>query len=282
MKRQSQRGYPLALTVAGSDSGGGAGIQADLKTMQELGVFGTSALTAVTAQNSMGVHGVFPLAVEAVAAQMDSVLADMGADAVKTGMLFAPDIIRVVSEKLGQYGSKPVTVDPVMIAKGGAPLLQEEAVETMKVYLFPLAEVVTPNIPEACALLGLQEEDIRSEADMVEAGRALLRYGSRAVLIKGGHLPAGAAAGECVDVLVTGGEEPLMFRTPRLPTKHTHGTGCTLSSAIAAMRARGESLPDAVRGAKHFVTAAIAAAVPTGQGIGSLWHAAHREVPAGR
>ncbi|PZD95154.1 bifunctional hydroxymethylpyrimidine kinase/phosphomethylpyrimidine kinase [Paenibacillus sambharensis] len=282
MQQSQQREYPLALTIAGSDSGGGAGIQADLKTMQELGVFGTSALTAVTAQNSMGVHGVYPLSVETVAAQMDAVLSDMGADSVKTGMLFAPDIIRVVSAKLGQYGRIPVIVDPVMIAKGGAPLLQEEAVETMKVHLFPLSEVVTPNIPEACALLGLQEDDIRSEADMAEAGRALLRYGCGAVLIKGGHLPAGSAGGECVDVLVTGGAEPSMFRTPRLPTRHTHGTGCTLSSAIAAMRARGENLPDAVRAAKHFVTAAIAASVPTGQGIGSLWHAAHREVPAGR
>lgn len=258
-----------AITIAGSDSGGGAGIQADLKTFQELGVFGTSAITAITAQNTLGVQGVYPLPLEAIAQQIDSVLSDIGTDAVKTGMLFSAEIITLVAEKLNRYGPYPLVVDPVMIAKGGAALLQAEAVEALRRDLLPIATVVTPNVPEACAILGT--EDIHNVEQMIEAARRLHELGPRYVFLKGGHLDGD----EAVDVLFDGTEAAL-YRSPRIRTKHTHGTGCTTASAIAAGLAKGLPMADAVAEAKRFITAAISSSLAIGQGIGPTNHAALR------
>ncbi|MFB9755722.1 bifunctional hydroxymethylpyrimidine kinase/phosphomethylpyrimidine kinase [Paenibacillus hodogayensis] len=257
------------MTIAGSDSGGGAGIQADLKTFQELGVFGTSAITAITSQNTLGVQAVFPLPLDTIASQIDSVLSDIGADAVKTGMLFSADIIRLVADKLRLYGPQQVVVDPVMIAKGGAALLQNEAIEALRRELLPLAAVVTPNVPEASAIL--DGAVIRSVDDMIEAARSLHRLGPRYVFLKGGHLEGE----EAVDVLFDG-KEARLFRTPRIRTKHTHGTGCTTASAIAAGLAKGLPIDEAVALAKRFITAAIGSALEIGSGIGPTHHAALR------
>lgn len=258
-----------AMTIAGSDSGGGAGIQADLKTFQELGVFGTSAITAITAQNTLGVQGVYPLTLEAIGQQIDSVLSDIGTNAVKTGMLFSADIIRLVAEKLNRYGPYPLVVDPVMIAKGGAALLQTEAVEALRQHLLPIATVITPNVPEACALLGT--ESIGDIGQMTEAARRLHQFGPRYVFLKGGHLDGD----EAVDVLFDG-NEAILFRSPRIRTRHTHGTGCTTASAIAAGLAKQLPMAEAVSEAKRFITAAIAASLNIGQGIGPTNHAAWR------
>ncbi|MEF3313042.1 bifunctional hydroxymethylpyrimidine kinase/phosphomethylpyrimidine kinase [Paenibacillus sp. GYB004] len=260
---------PKAITIAGSDSGGGAGIQADLKTFQELGVFGTSAITAITAQNTLGVQGVYPLPLEAIGQQIDSVLSDIGTDAVKTGMLFSADIISLVADKLNRYGPYPLVLDPVMIAKGGAALLQQEAVEALRRELLPIATVLTPNVPEACAILGSQE--IGSVEQMIEAAKRLHELGSRYVFLKGGHLDGE----EAVDVLYDGSEANL-YRSPRIRTKHTHGTGCTTASAIAAGLAKGLAVNDAVSEAKRFITAAIASGLEIGKGIGPTHHAALR------
>jgi len=258
-----------ALTIAGSDSGGGAGIQADLKTFQELGVFGMSALTAVTAQNTVGVQGVYPLSPEAVGQQIESVLSDIGADAVKTGMLFSADIIAVVAQKLRSHRVERLVVDPVMVAKGGQPLLQKEAVDALRQLLFPMATVVTPNVPEACELLGVTQ--LRTMDDLVDAARELHRLGPRYVFLKGGHLEGD----EAIDVLFDGAEASFV-RAPRIRTKHTHGTGCTTAAAIAAGLAKGLPVDAAVAEAKRFVTAAIASALPLGSGIGPTNHAAYR------
>ncbi len=268
---------PRALSIAGSDSGGGAGIQADLKTMQELGVFGMTAVTAVTAQNSVGVHGIFPVPVEAIVQQIDAVLSDIGADAVKTGMLYGPEVTLAVAEAVERHRIRRLVVDPVMLAKGGSPLLLAEAIDVLVTQLLPLAELVTPNIPEACVLLGWQESDIRSETDMAEAACALQRLGPANVLVKGGHLGPVHGSGNCVDVLAgVAAPDPVFYRSPRIDTPHTHGTGCTLSAAITAGRAQGIPLPEAVGRAKAYLDSAIAHAVRTGSGIGSLRHAAHR------
>jgi len=275
--RKTRLPVPRALTVAGSDSGGGAGVQADLKTMQELGVFGMSAITAITAQNSLGVHGVWPLPPEAVAAQIDAALGDIGADAVKTGMLHDAAVIEAAADALGRHPVPCLIVDPVMIAKSGDRLLREDAKDALVRLLLPAAELVTPNIPEACALLGISEHGIRTERDMIETARELLALGSRNVLLKGGHLTEDN--GVCADVLCgADAPEPVVIRAPRVATRHTHGTGCTLSAAVAAMRAKGMPLVEAVRSARRFLGEAIAHAVPTGAGVGSLWHAAHRAV----
>jgi hydroxymethylpyrimidine/phosphomethylpyrimidine kinase len=263
------------LTIAGSDSGGGAGIQADLKTFQEFLTYGTSVLTAVTAQNTLGVQGVYPLSPAAVEAQLRSVLDDIGADAVKTGMLVNGEIIGCVAGLLAEYGVRKVVVDPVMVAKGGAPLLADEAVDRLKASLLPQACLVTPNIPEACRLTGMSE--IADLAQMEEAARLIHQYGVQAVLVKGGHLPSGDA----VDLLYDG-KRRVTFRSPRIRSRHTHGTGCTLSSAIAAGLALGRDLETAVREAKRFVHAAIEAGSSgiAGRGIGPLDHAVYRR--AGR
>ena len=250
------------LTVAGSDSGGGAGIQADLKTMLACGVHGMSVLAAVTAQNSVGVQGAWELPVEAVVAQLDSVLADIGVDAVKTGMLASPALVHAVAERLTGVAA-PLVVDPVGVSKHGDPLLQQEAVEVLRSELVPLATVVTPNLPEVEQLTGVRVED---ESGLRAAAEAVLALGPRWVLVKGGHLP-----GEAVDLLTDGAAEHVL-RSPRLDNRHTHGTGCTLASAIASRLARGDEMPAAVAAAKEYVTGAIAGGFALGAGIGPVDH----------
>jgi hydroxymethylpyrimidine/phosphomethylpyrimidine kinase len=254
---------PRVLAVAGSDSGGGAGIQADLKTMLALGVHGMSVVTAVTAQNSTGVHGYWELPVEAVDAQLTAILDDIGVDAVKTGMLASPDLVAVTAKRLREVDA-PLVVDPVCVSKHGDPLLVDSAVAAIADHLLPIATVVTPNLPEVARLTGVVVTD---SAGQHKAAEALLALGPRWVLVKGGHLPVGDA----VDIL-TNGEELIELATPRLDTVHTHGTGCTLASAIAAYLAQGRSVPDAVRAAKDYVTGAIAAGFPLGSGIGPVDH----------
>ena len=256
-------GVPKALTIAGSDSGGGAGIQADLKTFSAFRVFGMSAITAVTAQNSLGVQGVFNLPPEFVSLQIDSVLSDFGADAIKIGMLATAPIIAVVAERLRAHAPEKVVLDPVMIAKSGDALLQPEARTALVKELLPLASVVTPNLHEAEALAGMP---VATERDMEEAARRILALGPRTVLVKGGHLRDSAT-----DILWNG-RDFARFPAPRLPSNSTHGTGCTLSSAIAAGLARGHALKDAVSEAKAYVTAAIREGFQAGGGVGALRH----------
>jgi hydroxymethylpyrimidine/phosphomethylpyrimidine kinase len=264
---------PTALTIAGSDSGGGAGIQADLKTFQELSVYGTSVITVLTAQNTLGVQGVFPQSLDVIEAQLDSVLSDIGANAVKTGMLYSAEIISLVAKKLKFYGVQNIVVDPVMYAKGGAALLQREAMDALKSELLPLATVITPNIPEACELLGVERLGM---SDIPEsAGRQLLELGPRYVLLKGGHLEGR----QSIDWLV--GQElpkPVAFESARIATKHTHGTGCTLSAAIAAELAKGQPVQESIAAAKRFITAAIASGLQIGGGIGPTDHGAYRRL----
>jgi hydroxymethylpyrimidine/phosphomethylpyrimidine kinase len=259
-----------ALTIAGSDSGGGAGIQADLKTFQELGVFGTTALTALTAQNTLGVQGVFPQRLEVIEQQLNSVLSDIGTDAVKTGMLFSAEIIKLVSIMLQKYAVKNIVVDPVMIAKGGAELLQEEAVVALKKYLLPIATVITPNLPEACKLLNRQT--INSVEEMERAAIDLAEYGPTYIVVKGGHLTNNRS----VDVLYDG-TSFTYFDQERIETKHTHGTGCTFAAAITAELAKGKDIKEAVTTAKAFITAAIANGLSIGGGIGPTNHSAFRK-----
>jgi hydroxymethylpyrimidine/phosphomethylpyrimidine kinase len=257
--------FGRALTIAGSDSGGGAGIQADLKTFSALGLFGTSALTAVTAQNTLGVTGVYPLEPAAVAAQIDAVLSDIGTDAAKTGMLFNAPIIEAVADRIRHYGVDRLVVDPVMIAKGGAPLLLQEAVAALKELLLPLTLVVTPNLPEAEVLTGLT---ITDRLGMRRAAEAILAMGARAVVIKGGHLEGE----EAVDLFLAQSGTPVWLPAPRLETRHTHGTGCTFSAAITAGLAAGLDLLAAVRQAKRFISDAIATAPGYGAGHGPTNH----------
>ncbi|HVW81249.1 MAG TPA: bifunctional hydroxymethylpyrimidine kinase/phosphomethylpyrimidine kinase [Mycobacteriales bacterium] len=254
---------PRVLTIAGSDSGGGAGIQADLKTMLALGVHGMSAITAVTAQDSTGVHGYWELSPEAVRAQLDAVIDDIGVDAVKTGMLASPELVAVAADKLGSVPA-PLVVDPVCVSKHGDALLVEPAVTAIVEQLLPLATVVTPNLPEVERLTGLAVTDRDGQH---RAARALLDLGPAWVLVKGGHLPRGDA----VDLL-TDGTTTVELATERLDTVHTHGTGCTLASAIASYLALGRDVPEAVSGAKDYVTGAIAAGFPLGAGIGPVDH----------
>ncbi|GAB2932036.1 MULTISPECIES: bifunctional hydroxymethylpyrimidine kinase/phosphomethylpyrimidine kinase [Streptomyces] len=253
---------PRVLTVAGSDSGGGAGIQADLKTMLALGVHGMSVVTAVTAQNSLGVRGAWELPVEAVRAQYRSVVDDIGVEAVKTGMLASAELVETVAELLAATDA-PVVVDPVGVSKHGDPLLAASALDSVRERLLPTATVATPNLDEVAQLTGVR---VASEAGMREAARAVLAYGPRWVVIKGGHL-----AGDAVDLLTDGSEEHWL-RAPRYDNRHTHGTGCTLASAIAAQLARGLTVPEAVAAAKEYVTGAIAAGFPLGGGIGPVDH----------
>lgn len=257
------------LIVAGSDSGGGAGIQADIKTVTALGAYAATAITALTAQNTLGVHGVFPVDVAFIAQQMELVLDDIGADAIKTGMLHNAEVIETVVATLERRAPlTPVVVDPVMVAKGGASLLDNSATETMKRRLLPRAAVLTPNIPEAEALVG---GEIASVEDMKEAAAALLKMGPRAVLLKGGH-----REGDMVtDILareVEGETRIESFRSRRIDTRHTHGTGCTLASAIAAGIAHDLDLASAVRRARAYVLQALKTAPGFGQGHGPLNH----------
>jgi hydroxymethylpyrimidine/phosphomethylpyrimidine kinase len=253
-----------ALTIAGSDSGGGAGIQADLKTFAAYGVFGTSALTAVTAQNTVAVTEVHVLPVALIRAQIDAVLGDIGTDAVKTGMLATAAVVRAVADAIAAYRLPAVVIDPVMISKSGNTLLDVEAVAALRERLLPLADLVTPNAPEAAALTG---HEVHSVATAREAALRLHALGPKAVLVKGGHLPGD----EVVDVLYDG-THLHELRGPRIPGPHTHGTGCTLASAIAAGLARGIALEPAVVDARAYVAGAIAHAPRLGRGHGPLDH----------
>ncbi len=266
-----RRPVARALTIAGSDSSGGAGIQADLKTFAAYRVFGMSAVTAITAQNTRGVAAASLMSAELVRAQIDAVADDIGVDAAKTGMLGDGHIIESVAEAVRRHGISTLVVDPVMVATSGDPLLDAGAVEVLVHRLLPLAACVTPNLAEAEAIVGFPVEDA---ASMIAAGRVLLDTGARAALIKGGHLE-----GDAVDLLLTGDAETWL-RTPRIDTAHTHGTGCTLAAALAAGLARGWTLQQAARSAKQYVHAAILAAPGLGGGHGPLWHG--RSLPAGR
>jgi len=250
------------LTVAGSDSGGGAGIQADLKTMLALGVHGMSVITAVTAQNSVGVQGYWELPPEAIAAQLASVLDDIGVDAVKTGMLASAGLVELVAASLTPVEA-PIVVDPVGVSKHGDSLLAADAMAVLRDRLLPLATVVTPNLHEVRQLTGVT---VTGEGDLLRAAEAVLALGPSWALIKGGHLP-----GEAVDLL-SDGSTLLELRAARHDNRHTHGTGCTLASAIAAGLATGLDVPSAVRAAKDYVTGAIAAGFALGAGIGPVDH----------
>jgi len=254
------------LIVAGSDSGGGAGIQADIKTVAMLDAYAATAITALTAQNTEGVFGVLAIPPEFVRRQIEVVLDDIGADAIKTGMLHDAAVIETIAAVLKEHAAAtPLVVDPVMVAKGGARLIEPGAIEALKRLLIARAEIVTPNLPEAEILCG---GTIDSVAEMQTAGEALLGLGCRAVLMKGGHLP-----GEVVsDVLVTAGAVKV-WESPRIATRHTHGTGCTLASAIAAGLAQGQDVESAVDRARTYVQRAIAGAPGLGRGHGPLDHA---------
>jgi hydroxymethylpyrimidine/phosphomethylpyrimidine kinase len=256
-------GVPKALTVAGSDSGGGAGIQADLKTFSAFRVFGMSVITAVTAQNSVGVSGVHNLPPEFVAQQLDAVLGDFGADAVKLGMLSTAPIIRTVADRLRAHGQARLVLDPVMVAKSGDPLLQPDARAALVEAMLPLAEVVTPNLHEASVLADIA---VATETDMEEAARRIHARGPQHVLVKGGHLKDSAT-----DILYDG-RVFTRFPAPRLDSNNTHGTGCTYSSAIAAGLAHGRPLVSAIGEAKAYVTAAIREGFQPGRGVGALRH----------
>ncbi|MET7902109.1 bifunctional hydroxymethylpyrimidine kinase/phosphomethylpyrimidine kinase [Streptomyces sp. NPDC005336] len=250
------------LSVAGSDSGGGAGIQADLKTMLALGAHGMSVITAVTAQNSLGVQGAWELPAEAVRAQFRSVVDDIGVQAVKTGMLASAELVETVAALLAGF-TAPVVVDPVGVSKHGDPLLAAEALDAVRTKLLPTATVATPNLDEVAQLTGVRVE---SEGDLRRAAGAVLAHGPQWVLIKGGHL-----AGDAVDLLTDGTEEHWL-RAPRYDNRHTHGTGCTLAAAIATYLAGGLEVPQAVAEAKEYVTGAIEAGFPLGAGLGPVDH----------
>ena len=260
--RRRVAGVTRVLTIAGSDPGGGAGIQADLKTIALLGSFGMSAITVLTAQNTLGVHGVFPAPVAFVRQQAELVLDDIGADTVKTGMLYSADIVAGVAELLERYGLAAV-VDPVMIAKGGAPLLRVEAIAAVRTHLLPRTFLLTPNIPEAEVLTGLT---IRSLAEMEEAGRRLQGMGARHVLVKGGH-----REGDATDLLISG-DTVLRLPGERIETSSTHGTGCSYAAALATLMAQGEELSAAAQRAKRFIDTAIRNAIPLGHGHGPINH----------
>jgi hydroxymethylpyrimidine/phosphomethylpyrimidine kinase len=255
---------PSVLTIAGSDSSAGAGIQADLKTFAALGVYGTCAITAITAQNTLGVSAVQEVPLGVVAAQIDAVVTDIRPDAVKTGMLAGAPIIEVVAVKVREHGLPNLVVDPVMVAKSGDRLLREDAVAALRELLLPLATVVTPNLPEAEALTG---RPVRSDEDVRRAAEEIVRLGARAVVVKGGH----RESAEAVDVLYDG-KAFREYSAPRIETASTHGTGCTFASAIAACLARGMPLADAVGEAKAYLTEALRRAYPIGGGHGPVNH----------
>ena len=260
--------YPRVLSIAGSDSGGGAGIQADLKTFAALGCFGMSAITALTAQNTLGVRAIHGVPTDILSDQIDAVVEDIGVDAVKIGMLHSPEIVLAVAAAIDRHALQKVVLDPVMVATSGAVLISHPAIAALVHELFGRAVLVTPNLDEAALLVG---RPLTSEGDMEAAARELLAKGARAVLLKGGHL-----AGDVVsDLLIAQGGRALWMRAPRIPSANTHGTGCTLSSAIAAYLALGQALPEAVQAARVYVRGAIdaGAAVRTGSGSGPLNHA---------
>lgn len=268
------RRVPTVLTIAGSDSGGGAGIQADIKTFQELDVYGMSAITAVTVQNTLGVNRVYPLAPEAAAEQVRAVGEDLGVDALKTGMLFSAPIIRAIATEIRRFGWEKVVVDPVMIAKGGQELLQQEAVLAMKEELLPLAMAVTPNIPEAEVLAGMP---ILTMMDRREAAKRIATMGPKLVVIKGGHAGEkdGNESEEVIDLLYDG-HTFTELGGKRINTRHTHGTGCTFSAALTSCLAKGIPVFEAVRTARNFIQAAIEDGLALGHGHGPTNHWAYR------
>ncbi len=252
---------PVALTIAGSDSGGGAGIQADLKTFAALGVHGTSAITAITAQNTVGVTDILELPVRMVRAQIDAVVQDMTVAALKTGMLSSAEIIETVAKAIEDHKLSLLVLDPVMVAKGGARLLRDDAVDALRTRLLPLAAVVTPNLPEAEVLLG---RAITTLDDRRDAAQELVRMGARAAVVKGGH-----AEGDATDVYADA-DQLFELSAPRIETQNTHGSGCTFSAAIAAHLALGFDAPDSVRRSKVFITNAIEFALEIGRGHGPV------------
>jgi hydroxymethylpyrimidine/phosphomethylpyrimidine kinase len=255
---------PRALSIAGSDSGGGAGIQADLKTFSALGVFGMTAITAVTVQNTQGVSGYEELSPQAVADQIRAVVTDIGVDAMKTGMLASAAIVEAVATALEEVGATNLVVDPVFVSKHGHRLLAEDAAGSIRRRILPLATVVTPNLPEAEGLTGIE---IRTRDDMPKVAEAILSLGPRSVVVKGGHLDEG---GSVYDLFATDDGEEVWLEARRVPTPHTHGTGCVLSAAIASYLARSADLTEAVMQGKSFVTKAIEHALPIGHGIGPV------------
>ncbi|MCQ8279031.1 bifunctional hydroxymethylpyrimidine kinase/phosphomethylpyrimidine kinase [Acetobacteraceae bacterium KSS8] len=255
------------LIVAGSDSGGGAGIQADIKTVTVLGGFAMTAITALTAQNTLGVHDILPVPAAFVGTQIDCVLDDLGADSFKIGMLGDPALIECVADRLGRHPETPLVLDPVMVAKGGQPLLAASAVSALKRSLLPLAALLTPNLPEASVLCG---RAIETEDDMRHAADMLLTLGVPAVLLKGGHLP-----GDVVTDMLATEDGITLFSAPRIESRHTHGTGCTLASAIATGLAQGMALQDAVDRGRTYTRRAIETAPGFGAGAGPLNHATH-------
>lgn len=259
---------PHALTIAGSDSGGGAGIQADLKTFSALGAYGMSVITALTAQNTQGVQAVHAIPTEFIAAQCQAVFSDIRVDSVKIGMLADSAIIDVVADAIQQWQPPCVVLDTVMIAKGGHRLLADAAIDALRQRLLPLASIVTPNLPEAAALLGCDEAT--SESAMVAQGQALLKLGCQAVLMKGGHL---ADQLQSPDWLLTA-DAILPFPAPRIPTRNTHGTGCTLSAALAALYPRYQNWPETLNHAKQWLSGALSHAddLAVGHGIGPVHH----------
>lgn len=258
----------VALTIAGSDSGGGAGIQADLKTFQELGVFGTSALTAVTAQNTFGVTAIQPIETDIIKAQIKAIMEDFDVKSIKTGMLFSTEIIHAVADAF-HWSGIPLVIDPVMIAKGGASLLKDEAVEALKTVLVPLAAIVMPNIPEAEVLARMK---IKTDKDIEQAAKRILTLGAGAVLIKGGHRKEAPYA---EDLFMGADGERFLVRAPWIDTKDTHGTGCTYSAALTAFLANGETASNAVVSAKCFIHAAIEDGLKIGGGHGPTNHWAY-------
>jgi hydroxymethylpyrimidine/phosphomethylpyrimidine kinase len=265
--------YARVLSIAGSDSGGGAGIQADLKTFSALGCYGMTAITALTAQNTVGVSGIHAVPAAFLKAQLRAVLDDIGADAIKIGMLHAPEIVEVVAWAIDHYRIDHVVLDPVMVATSGDRLIEEATVDVLRRELFPRASLITPNLDEAALLLG---RPLRGESDLDQAAVDLLAQGARAVLLKGGHLPGD----QVVDLLAIPAQPWLRLRSARIASRNVHGTGCTLSSAIASYLARGLALPQAVERARGYILEAIrcGAEVQTGQGHGPLCHG-HAPLP---
>ena len=255
----------MALTIAGSDSGGGAGVAADLKTFEAHGVWGAMAITAVTAQNTLGVHAAETLSPELVRVQVGAVASDLGIDAAKTGMLATAEVAEAVVDAIRDFGILPLVVDPVMVSTAGSRLLASEGVEVMRERLLPLAAVVTPNLAEASVLAG---RDVDDRASMADAARALADLGAGVVLVTGGHLDDGQ--GTAADCLLVQGGHPEWLEAPRVDSPHTHGSGCVLSAAICAELARGMEPADACVAAKHFVTSAIGAGGPLGAGPGPV------------
>jgi len=263
-----KRKYHRVLTIAGSDSGGGAGIQADLKTMSAIGCYGMSVITALTAQNTQGVTAIHPVPPEFAAEQIAAVFSDIGADSVKIGMLYSAELIEVIALQLKKYGAQKIVLDPVMVAQSGDKLLQDDAIQAIREHLMPLADVVTPNIPEAEVLT---DRGITGMEDMQIAARSLAACGSRSILIKGGHLEDSAST----DLLYLKNENRFIrLEAERIASRNNHGTGCTLSSAIASFMARGEDIEQSVRQAKTYIQDAIRAGADytIGHGHGPVHH----------